>query len=847
MRFDVRTISAALELALTSSSRSDHLKVEVDSTGSGDFIELTSYWQKDWVISCTINEDEDQPVATASLEIKRSFEQIHMSPLVASSPVNASSTLLYVNREIKIYCATTGADVTPQSSDWALRFRGYIDSIDMAGANIKISCRDLGAKVIDAFIESIVLRGTSGGQAVETAMQAIITASVPSPPTLYTPTSPNWNILEYYQKKEPVMNAIRRLADQIGWIVRYRWDSGTSAFRLTFYGPNRSVSSTVRDFSADQYWSIGKASIGLQGVRTKVAVYFYDNPGEEIDVRTAVSGSPILSKYGTRYMEVTHAASSNIDDGTEAQAMADRILGDLEEPTLSHSITMPLFWPAELGDYYGFEGNEVIYDSKQSLALFGVTHRFADGNAETVMRLRGKPASASRRWLSLEGRGGVAPPVINKTDAAATGIATAPAANGGIVITYTNPAEMTPPIRNWATTRLYVSTTSGFTPGPSNLVAQNKSTRFVVEDLVSGTTYYAKIQIIDTSNNVSTTSSQQTIVAGTVGALHIDKYNEYGNIMPNPTLTNWSSPHAQTTDAPDNWAPTAWNTAITDSAIDDAEWKSSGTERVYFDTSVVQSSANSVVCMLPATPVHNGLALKTRDMIPCSADTLYRATWIARFEQASSSKIVRALIYDSSKSLLQIVNSPGPSNFATGTFLTWSAVFRTGANARWIRLEAGQVGGISAYKMYVDRMSLSRAQTSFRSQASGGTYTNAWNRVAFATTIHDYGGEYSDPTFTVIDDGLYTFEAVVGLTALGSGQSMQVALYINGSAYSRSVIAENNSGGTRDTYAIVSTKPILLSVGDTAEVYVWHDDAGGSPLTALTGNHTQFAGSRLND
>jgi len=400
-----------------------------------------------------------------------------------------------------------------------------------------------------------------------------------------------------------------------------------------------------------------------------------------------------------------------------------------------------------------------------------------------------------------------------------------------------------------------VSTSSGFTPGASNLKAMNKSTRFPVEDLVPGTTYYAKIEIIDSSGNVSTTSAQETIVAGYVGAIHMNPDNEVGNLLHNPTLSNWSSPHVMNDDAPDSWVACQYTTSILESVIDDTLWRTAGgyDQTVYHESTIIKSTAVAVKLWDEGFAFYNGVGIKTLEAIPCSGDTLYEARWVTRRQQ-SGGPVMRVIVYDSTKTLLEIFNSVTP-NFAIGTYIESYAYFRTAATARWIRIETNLAGTTVARTMYVDRMSLRRAQSSFRSQAAGATtYTNAWNRVAFTSTITDNGGDFSDPTFTALEEGSYSFEAVVGLTGLDASAtgyaSMQIALYISfggaaAAAYVYSAIAENNSGAARDTFASLATRPIALAAGDTVEVYVWHDDAGGSPRTALIGNNTQFAGSKL--
>src|SRR5690606_38013056 len=81
--------------------------------------------------------------------------------------------------------------------------------------------------LVDTFIETQQVYGSSDGMAVETVMQAILDDNSTGV-TLYTPSSPGWMLKEFVQAKQPVLDALRQLADQIGWDARYRRREATS-------------------------------------------------------------------------------------------------------------------------------------------------------------------------------------------------------------------------------------------------------------------------------------------------------------------------------------------------------------------------------------------------------------------------------------------------------------------------------------------------------------------------------------------------------------------------------------------------------------------------------------------
>jgi hypothetical protein len=71
--------------------------------------------------------------------------------------------------------------------------------------------------------------------------------------TLYTPVSPSYTVTRFGYQREPVLDAIQRLVQSIGWDCRYLWDSGTSSFRLTLYNPPRAKTTPDLTIGPSQY------------------------------------------------------------------------------------------------------------------------------------------------------------------------------------------------------------------------------------------------------------------------------------------------------------------------------------------------------------------------------------------------------------------------------------------------------------------------------------------------------------------------------------------------------------------------------------------------------------------
>ncbi|KPJ59111.1 MAG: hypothetical protein AMJ46_12660 [Latescibacteria bacterium DG_63] len=845
----MRTISTAQDKAILSQARSDHMRVRVDSTGAGAWVDLTDLQGVDWVRSATIRAGIDNPMMTATVSLWREWEELSLVGLMTGSRINASSTVVDIAREIKIETATVGGDTTPASGDWVLVFHGYIDDIDFGGDKpvMRLTCRDLGAELADTFIESVAVRGAAGGRAVETTMQNILNAALASPPTLYVPTSPSWNILEYKQEKTPVLTAIRDLANQIGWDLRYKWRSGTSQFELTLYEPDRALAGGVlRTFDDTEYYSITQAAISRKNIRNRIKVT-YSDPTQEI---RDTGGSPYRttyiaedatskSKYGTRYMEIAEASTSNIDSAAEAQTMAEAIRDDLKEPTLTHVVDLPYFFAVELGDYYTFSANDIHYDTNQSLAVVGYTHTLEPGKCRTILQTRGIPSAGTNRWLEIEGRPGVAPTTDDYTDAAAGNPAGEAGGPGQIIVTYDDPRIAAPPVRDWAYTECHVSTSSGFTPSNSTLKGVGRTTRFEVGNLIAGTTYYIKLIVFDSENNVASTSSQVTQAAGLVGPGQVDKDSTYIATNLNTEFGVWSSPNTKANDPPDHWTTARIAAAGEASTFVEQDLWGSG-EPVYYSTSVHQTGGHSIV--VDATVLAND---GTEDypsimsaMFPSNAGKLYGLECNFRQANVADFLYLRFEFYDDDESTYRGWASAAYHAQAVDTFYTVHLYGRALSTSRLTRVIVGaahQFGLEAAGLLYIDRAILREVPVSFEVYLNAATTqtiaTATWDVVEFDEEEHDRGGDYdfTNDEFTVVEKGTYHITATVAVENIPDTSYVRAAIYVDGSAVRYGPENTNATGGARAMHATVSAV-LELDVGEDVDIRIYHNAGGNRDL-----------------
>jgi hypothetical protein len=155
----MRTISGSGQAILDGGLKGYRVKVEIQETGSINFRDMSTYPGFDSVLSVDINESIDNPVATASVSLRRELDGISIAPLVSSGPnngfvpSNSNIPLIQVSNEIKIYIAAMPGETPPGANDWHFVFHGLIDSIDVSDYALRLECRDLAAKLLDAYIE----------------------------------------------------------------------------------------------------------------------------------------------------------------------------------------------------------------------------------------------------------------------------------------------------------------------------------------------------------------------------------------------------------------------------------------------------------------------------------------------------------------------------------------------------------------------------------------------------------------------------------------------------------------------------------------------------------------------
>tara|TARA_R100001129_G_scaffold74022_1_gene50496 strand:+ start:15197 stop:18505 length:3309 start_codon:yes stop_codon:yes gene_type:complete len=421
-----------------------------------------------------IDDSVDKRVTTGTVSIFRAHGRVNLSPLMSESYLNRATaantlsnrtyptqtdtsytaptaadptTFLNIGRSIKIQMSRMPYGLYPDEvtsfsdtgSDWYNLLVGYVDVVDFGKDVISINIRDQGALLADAFIEAdddesderFVPDNTSLYDAIDNVVDENWKSpfGITSHPVLYEPVGADWLLSEGTIARDLVLSAINKLASQIAWMVRYKWDKGFGTdrqdFRLTLHEPDREKVLADSFISADDYVDLSKLSLDISGVRNAVKIAYYAlkfdttlplgrrGPNDFPAITHPSSLAPVqntltyedpesISKYGRRYMELQESAEDLIDSSIEAARMGNGILNDLKEPLAHTSLNAKDLVEVELNDMLSIEANDQSFDSDQNYAVSTINMDMKNGFVDVSFGLRGTPSSGSNRHISMQ-------------------------------------------------------------------------------------------------------------------------------------------------------------------------------------------------------------------------------------------------------------------------------------------------------------------------------------------------------------------------------------------------------------------------------------------------------------
>lgn len=405
------------ETLLATALYDDHCELKV-ANGSGTLVDLS-----DRVVTWNWKQPTpDNPIATLSVTLVREFYDptTSLAPLVGASLLNrldddvTYAAQLQGGREVRfrIACVARGAG-RPAGAAFVEVFRGNIDRVSWPEewGDVTFDARDQMGVLYETWTENPAVY--PAGSVLEEVMQDILDAEFGAGVYTIEVPVPSGEVTEAdFEPDDRVFNVLTELAKKKAWLFQYLYNA-SGVPELTFFEPDRTIAAPV--FTHLLARAIRQLDIDVADIRNVVEGVAYDQHSAELNEK--VEDATSILKYGgaiapgiRRYMRLSVDATQamTVDQLT---AYISAALSDCKDPDAVLKITLPFFWPGEVGkDLYLFPALEQFYDDDQEMAPFTIEHEGHGGGlqqADTIMTVRGKPTAGAKTWT---GRRVGAPP-----------------------------------------------------------------------------------------------------------------------------------------------------------------------------------------------------------------------------------------------------------------------------------------------------------------------------------------------------------------------------------------------------------------------------------------------------
>jgi hypothetical protein len=584
----MRTLSTALRKVYEAEGGyAVHSRARLSNDGGSTWTDLRSLKDRDFYLGASWTESVDQAITELHLFLRREVDGWSLSPNMESNPLNLAAgsyepLLQKAFTRVQVQVAITPSGLaSPADGNFLTVFQGLLVSFSAAGGGgaLDCYCRDLGDLLMHTnFIEEEVEYGSDLGTSLEDVIQDILDGNGFSGVSLYTPTSPGWDLGRYKQKCEPVFTACETLAMQLGWRVSYAFDASDN-YRFTLWAPDRDSTSPV--YTLKDYQRLDVPSFGAETdyIRNAVEIAYFDKADLDAsgqpklkrvlvdkdytgDAGVAAMAAASETAHGRRFMRYAPAAGANIDTQAEAERLGEAALKDLAEPMVDFEVETPFLHFLQLGDLITVPADNVNHDVDLDAAVTVLRHALTeDGRASTTLGLRGtRPQGARVQWMQRMAHPAVTRP-LTLTGPDAVSNVTVEETTEGTLVWFDEPLRNVRPFDY----ELHVYTSSGATLSDSTLYATSRTNNFTVTSLAPGTTYYAKVVPrsapleANRAGNRGTASSEVTINPRYVEPRRLQPRVTYASL---PLNSDFEAANAGSGVPPDGWEMLdgAWNT-----------------------------------------------------------------------------------------------------------------------------------------------------------------------------------------------------------------------------------------------------------------------------------------------
>lgn len=267
----MRTLGVGNSAQPTSTLRdfTDAVKIEV-ANASDVLTNLTAN-----AASVEYESTSDEIVDAATVVFRWQAGASSYAPLMTASPPIA------VGRRIVV-------SINPGSGTYKEVFRGKIDEVDWPErfGDVTVKCRDQAGVAADTWVENKIPYSTTAGAVLDTVMQEVADDNLDTSYTLNFPVATS-AVVQHVAGEDPygpqdqsVLDALRALAESIGWTIRWRhFDASASDWKWTVFNPSRTKTTPDHTFAAADYWNVTQMGQSIEDIRNVVEVEFTQSGG----------------------------------------------------------------------------------------------------------------------------------------------------------------------------------------------------------------------------------------------------------------------------------------------------------------------------------------------------------------------------------------------------------------------------------------------------------------------------------------------------------------------------------------------------------------------------------------
>lgn len=262
-----------------------------------------------------IDENIDGEGRSATFTCAREVYDWRYSPFYAdTSPVSRANGIRVFDlaRPMRIEIAIVPRDVEREEVEeweWSTEFDGFMSNVSFGDATMSIACRDRMAPIQSTFCRPLLANAykeaqygdDSTGVALETVLQQIIDEHTPGTgflggkPAVYTPISPAWNLRKRNISFEPLSDVLTGKVEQIGWVLRHKWDDTAKVFRYTLFEPERVSPVVARSFAVNEYLGLTSAELNEDQIRNVCEVVYTNRIATASSTSVATAATDVVT------------------------------------------------------------------------------------------------------------------------------------------------------------------------------------------------------------------------------------------------------------------------------------------------------------------------------------------------------------------------------------------------------------------------------------------------------------------------------------------------------------------------------------------------------------------------